>query len=168
MKNKSDQIVQEICLNALIAALYVAITVAATPISYNAIQFRISEILVLFCFFNKRYSIGLSLGCLIANAFSPMATLDILFGTAATVLACLGMMFSKHLAIAIIFPVIFNATLVAAELYIIGQPYWFSFLTVGAGELGVMIVGYILFILLRRNKEFFKRINATQNVDFKF
>ena len=159
---------RDIVINGLIAAIYVAVTLLGAPIAYGAIQFRISEILVLLCFFNRKYSVGLILGCLIANFASPMALLDVPFGTLATLLACVGIMFSKHLIVAIWFPVITNAFIVAAELTTLGEPYWFSVLTVGAGELAVMIAGYIIFMLLKRNKKFFEYIHANINLDFKF
>ena len=99
MKSKVSDTIREMTFNALLAALYVVFTLVISPIAFNAIQFRLSELFVLFCFFNKRYSIGLTLGCLIANIFSPLGVLDIGFGTAATLLACIGIMFSKHLII---------------------------------------------------------------------
>ena len=62
----------------------------------------------------------------------------------------------------------FNATLVAGELYIIGEPYWWSFLRATVGELVVMIIAYIVFFTLRKNKTFFEAIRANQNTEFKF
>ena len=103
MEKSHRDIIQEISFNALIATVYVVITVLVTPLSYGPIQLRFSEILVLFCFFNKRYGTGLTLGCLIANLFSPLGFIDVLFGTLATALACLGIMFSKWLILAIVF-----------------------------------------------------------------
>ena len=94
-KVRKTDIIKDMTANALIAALYAAFTIAIAPISYGPIQFRFSEILVLLCFFNKKYTIGLTLGCLLANLYSPTASLDIPFGTAATLVACVGIMFSK-------------------------------------------------------------------------
>ena len=59
MEKSRRDIIQEICLNAVIAATYAALTMVISPLSYGPIQFRFAEILVLFCFFNKRYAIGL-------------------------------------------------------------------------------------------------------------
>lgn len=168
MDNKRKEVVYEICLNGIIAALYATLTIFIAPLSYGPIQFRFSEILVLLCFFNKRYAIGLTLGCLIANCFSPTAPLDVPFGTLATLLACIGIMFSKHLLVAIAFPVVFNAFIIAAELSFYNEPYWLSVLTVGAGELAVMVLGYIFFILIKRSKMFMHAIKANQNLDCKF
>ena len=168
MGKSRTSLIQDICVNGLIAATYAALTIAISPLAYGPIQFRFSEILVLLCFFNKKYAIGLTLGCLIANCFSPTASLDVLFGTVATLIACLGIIFSKQMLLAIWFPVISNAFIIAWELSYFGEPYWFSVLTVGAGELAVMIGGYIMFMLLKHNKGFMKAIRATQNTDFKF
>ena len=124
--------------------------------------------MVLLCFFNRKYSIGLVLGCVLANLVSPLGLMDIGFGTLATLLACLGIMFVNKLLLAIIFPVITNAFIVGFELFLIGEPFWFSCLTVGLGELAVMVAGYIIFILMKKNKKFFLAIGANRNIDFKF
>jgi len=50
MKKSRKDIIQEIALNGLIAATYAVLTIVASPLYYGPIQFRFSEILVLFCF----------------------------------------------------------------------------------------------------------------------
>ena len=161
--------VKDIVSNALIAALYVVMTLITYPISFLGIQFRFAEILVLLCFFRKDYSIGLIIGCAIANLMSAIGLVDVGFGTLATILACTCMMFCKHLAIACIFPVLFNAFIVGFELYqFLGCPFWLSVGEVAIGEFTVMVVGYILFMLLKRRKMFFENIRANQNIAFKW
>ncbi len=156
-----------IVVNALIAALYVAMNAISAPIAFGAIQFRIAEMLMLFVFFNKKYAFGVTLGCLLANLMSPFFLLDIVFGTLATLVASIGIMFCKHLWMAALCPVVANAFIVAGVLTSIGEPYWMSVLTVGLGELAVMTFSYIIFMLLKKNKGFFEGIHANQNVDFK-
>ena len=168
MEKSQKGIVQDICINGIIAATYAALTIAISPLAYGPIQFRFSEIMVLLCFFNKKHCIGLTLGCLLANLFSPTAVLDVPFGTIATLIACIGIMFSKQLAIAAIFPVISNAFIIAWELSFFGEPFLMSALTVGLGELGVMIIAYIFFFFIRKSKSFMKVIHANQNLEFKF
>ena len=169
MEDKRKQTIHEMCVNALLATVYAVLTIFIAPIAYGPIQFRFSEVLVLFCFFNKRYAIGLTLGCLIANCFSPTAILDVPFGTLATLLACLGIIFCKHLLVAVAFPVVCNAFIIAIELALEGiAPFWLSVLTVGAGELAVLTLGYIFFISIKRSRGFFRAIKATQNTEFKF
>ena len=161
--------VRIITTNAFIAAMYAVFTMAIAPLAYGQIQFRLTEVLVLICFFRKDYIFGLTIGCAIANMYSDLGFYDVLFGTLATFIACLGIIFSKHLAIAILFPVISNAFIVGAELYfLLKLPFWANVLWVGLGELVVMIVGYILFTLLKRSPRFLEEIGATQNKEFKW
>ena len=166
MKNERIKIIVS---NALIAALYVVLTLIGYPISFLGIQFRFAEILVLLCFWRKDYAIGLIVGCAIANLASAIGIVDVGFGTLATVLACLGIIFMKRLAIAAIFPVVSNAFIVGFELWkFLGCPFWLSVGEVALGEATVMIVGYILFMVLRKKPRFFTMINANQNLDFKW
>ena len=160
---------KDIVSNALIAALYVVLTLITYPISYLGIQFRFAEILVLLCFWRKDYSIGLVIGCAIANLASSIGLVDVGFGTFATLIACVGIMFSKWLAIACLFPIISNAFIVGFELYqFLGLPFWLSVGEVALGETVVMIVGYVLFMILKRRKTFFDNIRANQNIAFKW
>ena len=64
--------------------------------------------------------------------------------------------------------IVANAFIVVGVLTVIGEPYWMSALTVGAGELAVMTFTYILFMLLKRNKNFLSSIKANQHLNFKF
>lgn len=160
MNNKIKDIVRL----AIVAAMYVLFTVV-NPFSYNAIQFRISEILMLLCFFRKDYSIALIIGCFISNFFSGFMLYDIIFGTLATVLACLCINFSKNIYMSIIYPIIFNSLLVGFELSLITDiSFTLNALYVGIGETVVMIVGVIIFIRLRNNAHFLELIKANQNL----
>ena len=153
--NKKKFTIRMIARQAIIASLYVVLTVVISPLSYGNLQFRIAEILVFLCFFRHDYIIGLTLGCFIANLFSPMLIWDITLGVAATVIALLLMTRTKNIYVAAIWPVLSNAFIVAIELHFAFElPYWLSALEVGIGEAGVMVVGLIVFVLLSRNKRF--------------
>ncbi len=153
---------------AIVAALYVVLTVLIQPLSYGMMQFRVSEILVLLCFYRKDYSIALIVGTFIANFFSPTALYDVPFGTVATALAVVGVMLSKKKYIAIIYPVISNALIVGLMLAIAyKEPFFINALWVGLGEAGVMVVGLIIFTLLERNKHFYTIVDANQNIKIK-
>ena len=133
-------------VTAMIAAIYVVMTLAIAPLSFGFIQMRISEVLVLLAFIDKRYIPGLILGCLIANLFSPFGLIDVFFGTACTAAALWGISHSKTLFVASLWPVICNA-FIGVELYILGEcPLFFGMATVAIGEfLAVTCVGYVLF-----------------------
>lgn len=165
-KNKLN--VQTIARLAAIAALYAALTIALQPISFGLVQLRFSEILVLLCFYRRDYSIALIFGCFIANCFSPMALMDMVFGTLATALAVIPMFSLKNIWLASLLPVVSNAIIIGAELYIaFGQPIWLGMLAVGAGELIVItFVGCPLFrFVLQKNTRFMKIMGAKKNAD---
>ena len=163
-----NQAIRKIAANAFIAALYVVLTLACYPLSFEQIQFRLAEVLVLTCFFRKDFIFGLTIGCAIANIWSSLGIIDVAFGTMATFIACLGIIFSKRLGIAIIFPVLSNAFIVAWELNIALQlPYWESAFFVGLGELCVMILGYALFAVISQNPKFHDILRSTQNTQYR-
>lgn len=148
---------------AVVAALYAALTIALSGLSFGPVQFRIAELLTLLCFYRKDYSAALILGCFIANCFSPMALMDMVFGTVATAVAVIPMFYVKNIWVASLLPVISNAVIIAVELYIaFKEPLWMSMLTVGAGELMVItVVGCPLFrCVLEKNKHFTELIGS--------
>lgn len=159
---------QDLTRLALVAALYAALTIALSWLSFGQIQFRIAEILTLLCFYRKDYSIALILGCFIANCFSPMALMDMAFGTLATAIAVIPMFYMKNIWIASLLPVISNAIVISIELLVAyNEPVWLSILTVGAGELVVItIVGCPLFrFVLQKNKIFMQAIGSRKSIN---
>ena len=140
---------------AVFAALYVVLTIVVQPISFGEIQFRLSEILMLLVFFNRKYSLSMIIGCLIANLWSPYLLWDMIFGTMATALSCLFMIKSKTLIVASIWPTVFNAIIVGLEIAILSKiPFIFCVATVGFGEFVVVtILGTIVFKTLMQNPD---------------
>ena len=74
---------RSLCVSAIIAALYAAATLLLAPISYGAIQCRLSEALTLLPMLLPQAIPGLFVGCLVSNLLSPMGmnVLDIIFGS---------------------------------------------------------------------------------------
>ena len=151
---------------AIIAAMYVAMTLAVPALSFSAIQCRFSEILVLLCFYRKDYSIALILGCFIANWFSPLGWYDLVFGVAATAIAVVPMYYVKNVFIAALLPVISNAVLVGIELTLaFGDPVWINAGSVALGELIVMAAGAVIFkFVFEKNAPLMRLIGSTRNV----
>lgn len=147
---------------AAVAAIYVALTYALGFMSYGNIQFRVAEALMLLCFYRKDYGIALTVGCFIANIFSPMMLMDMAFGTLATVLAVLLIFISPNLYVASLAPVLTNAVVVGLELTVAFKtPFWLNAVEVGFGELVcVSVVGVIVFKLLEKNPAAMKLITA--------
>ncbi len=74
---------------AIIAALYVALTLLLAPIAYGPIQFRLSEAMTVLPILTPAAVPGLFLGCLIANLMNPgaLGLIDIICGSLATLLS---------------------------------------------------------------------------------
>ncbi len=144
---------------AIIAALYVALTWAFLPISYGGVQFRISELLMLLVLLNRKYSIPLIIGCLIANTTSPLGWPDIVFGTLATALAILPMLKIKNLYVGALMPVVSNALIVSIELgYVFDMfnpaAFFFNVFTIALGEAVVLYLIGIPFVMLLKNNQY--------------
>lgn len=158
--------IKRLTLNALIAALYINLTLITSSFAFRDIQFRVAEILILLCFFRKDYFLGLTLGCFIVNLFGPMGIIDAVIGSGATLISCLLISYSRKLWVAIIYPVVINAFFIGLELYfILSLPLWTSILFVGVGELTVLVVGYFVFMQLKKHGNFLTFIEANQNLD---
>ncbi len=151
--------------SAIIAALYVALTWALSPISFGSVQFRISEVLVLLVFLNPKFSIALIIGCFISNTTSPLGWWDMVFGTLATALSVIPMMKIKNIYISALLPVISNAIIVSIELYfsLNISPIWLSMITVGVGEAAVLyLVGIPLIISINKNPALLELMDSTE------
>jgi uncharacterized membrane protein len=172
----TTSLVRKICQNGIVAAVYFVITLATPWISYGQLQFRIAELLVLLCFFRPDFVIGVTLGCFLANINSSIPGWDLLFGTLATLLSSLLIAYaSPRLAVATLYPTLFNAFIVGAELTWVFGPaewnwplFWVNSLYVGLGEFTVMVASYIIMMILMRNKGFMNTINPTRHLAVKW
>ena len=163
---KMNRSVRSLCLAAMIAALYLALTLLFQPISFGAVQFRISEAMTLLPAIFPEATIGLTLGCFLSNFLAGANVYDVVFGTLATLLACLVTyklrdIRVKGLAIpASLPPVVFNMIIVGAFeitfFFSDGAPTAmlavFNAVTVGIGELiSCTILGVALVKLIESN-----------------
>jgi uncharacterized membrane protein len=78
-----------LAFSGLLAAVYAVLTIALGFIGYGPIQFRVAEALTIIPYFTPFGIYGLTIGCFIANVFSPYGILDWIAGTAATLLGAL-------------------------------------------------------------------------------
>lgn len=81
----------QIARAAIIAAMYIVFTLLPpfNAISYGAVQFRLGEALVLLPFLLDEAVLGVIVGCLVANLFSPFGLVDVVIGTSVTAAAAL-------------------------------------------------------------------------------
>lgn len=170
MNNKNPARARKLAAAAVTAAAYTALTIALAPISYGAVQFRVSEALTVLPFFLPGTVWGLFAGCILANLYTGNI-FDIVFGSLATLLAGLftasfgrrGNTVRNRL-LACLMPVLFNAVIVGAVITwayegqnIFEHPglYAINGAWVGLGELGVLyLIGYTLLTQLPKFKFF--------------
>ncbi|MBR2697018.1 MAG: QueT transporter family protein [Clostridia bacterium] len=87
MKNKTTLYIAN---GAMIAAIYVVLTLLLAPISYGAMQVRISEALCILPMFTSAAIPGLFVGCLLANLLGGAVIWDVIFGSLATLIGAVG------------------------------------------------------------------------------
>lgn len=149
--------IQTLTLSALIAALYVALTLLFKPISFGEgmIDFRISEALTILPVLFFPAVPGVTLGCLLANLLGSATPWDVLFGTLATLLAAMATRRLRgNVWLAALPPVVLNAAIVGPMLHLtIGLPLLPIILSVAVGEAVVVYaLGVPLTMVLKKVK----------------
>lgn len=145
---------------SVIAAIYAVLTIVLAPISYGAVQVRISEALTVLPFFTPAAVPGLFVGCIAANLLSPYGLPDLIFGSLATLIGAAGSyMLRKKPALVSLPPVISNGIIVGVMLYYVYEvpvPLFVQMLYVVAGEMiACYAVGYPLMKYLNKYKGIF-------------
>lgn len=151
---------RSLCISAVIAALYAALTILLAPISYGSIQLRVSEAMTLLPMLLPQAIPGLFVGCLIANLYTGMLT-DIIFGSLATLLAAVGTyLLRRKPLLAGLCPVAANALIVGTVLSVsFHLPLALTMLEVGLGEYGAVAIGFIILHGMKRAKIDLSRLN---------
>ena len=136
---------------AVIAAIYVVLVVI-----FNYISFRTSAVQELrrhsqYCLtLHLQQSLGLFVGCIIANILGGAIVWDVVFGSIATLIGAIGTyLLRKHKWLAPVPPIVANTIIVPFVLkFAYGSEGMFAmfFVTVGAGE--IIVCGIIGMILL--------------------
>ena len=75
---------------AVIAAIYVVLTMTFLPVSFGPIQFRISEALCILPYFTPAAVPGVFIGCLLSNLMGTAVVLDVVMGSVATLIGACG------------------------------------------------------------------------------
>lgn len=142
---------------ALIAAAYTALTLLLAPISYGAVQVRISEALTVLPAIFPSAIPGLFVGCLLANTLGPSAgILDIVFGSLATLLAAfLSYLLRNKTWLVPLPPVVINGLVIGWLLhYAYGLPLVETMLYVAAGQFAACyILGTPLLLWFKKRKD---------------
>lgn len=140
---------------AIIAALYVVLTLLLQPFSYGAIQCRVSEAMTLLPILMPEAIPALAIGCLLSNILGGCMIFDIVFGTLATLGAALcSYVLRKNFWAAAAMPVLFNGVIVGAVVHFCYTPEMnllLCMLSVAAGEaVACFVLGPILLTAVKR------------------
>ena len=143
---------------AMIAALYVVLTLVFQAISFGEIQVRIAEALTILPVFTPAAIPGLFIGCLIGNVIGGSILPDIIFGSLATLIGAYFtyLLRRQNKFLAPLPPIISNIIIVPFILryaYGFNLPIPFMMLTVGMGEvISCGVLGMILYTPLQKHR----------------
>lgn len=159
MKNKKILFLTQ---SAMIASVYVALTIIFQPISFGQIQVRIAEALTILPFFTPAAIPGLFAGCFIGNLVCASPLPDIIFGSVATLIGAVFtyLLRGKHRFFAPIPPIVANTLIIPFVLkyaYGLNLPIYYFMFTVGLGEViscGILGVFLITALWKPRHKIF--------------
>lgn len=152
--------VRDLTKAAVVAALYIVITMVFAPLAFGPVQFRFSEGLNNLAVFNKRYVVAITLGCFVSNMMSSLGPLDMVVGTGETLIALLTInivtRFIKSLPLKLVASVLigtFYMFIVAGEIAYLGSSafwptFWGAYLTTGIGEFVTMTIGAVLVYII--------------------
>lgn len=151
---------RSLCLSAIIAALYAALTLLLASISYGNIQCRVSEAFTVLPMVLPQSIPGLFVGCLIANIFSPTPSIwDIVFGSLTTLIAACGTYaLRKKPVLAAACPIVANGVIVGTMVWALSHefPLLIQIGLIALGEFGSVFVGMVLLTVLKSRVDFNK------------
>ena len=155
--------VKFLATSAIIAALYIAITMLVAPISFGQLQFRIAEMFNHLVAFNPRYMVGVVLGVFISNfLLSSVGPIDLIFGVGHTIIT-LGIFifickFVKNIWARLVintFLFTFTMFIIAYQLnLVLDFPFWETWLLVGIGEFAVLAISAPIMYALNKRLNF--------------
>lgn len=156
-----------LAITGITAALYMAATLMIAPLGFNAVQFRLSEVMVLLCYIDPIYAPGLILGCALANCFSPLGIIDVVIGTAATAFAVFMILRTKNLLAATLWPTVSGFIIALGLTAVYHTPYWINALSVMAGEFVVVTcIGYPVFKAILKNHKLVGMLRQSENKNY--
>lgn len=156
MNNKK---VKMLTTSAMIAAVYLVLTMVFYLTSFLPYQIRFAEVLTVLPYFTPLAIPGLFVGCVVANIIGGNGIWDIVIGSLSTLLAAyltykITSNRPKRKLLAPLPPVIINAVVVGCMLSILYEmPLFLTMLSVGGGQIvACYLLGYPLMHLIEKNK----------------
>ncbi|KMT61518.1 QueT transporter family protein [Paenilisteria newyorkensis] len=159
--------IKTLTVNAIVAALYVVVTLVVAPFGFTNIQFRLSEMFNHLIVFDKKYFFGIVVGVLIANFFSPLGWYDWVFGVGQSAISlAIVILLSRYVANVkvrmVLTTLVFSVTMfiIAWELAVVlGWPFLYTWLTLAISEFVVLAIGAPIMYYINKRIDFKKIIN---------
>ena len=157
MKNSNSKVLY-MAQAAMIAAIYVVLTVLGASLAFGEVQIRFAEALTILPVFTPAAVPGLFIGCLLGNILGGAIVPDIVFGSLATLIGAFftWKLRNKSKYLAPLPPVVANIIVVPFVLkygYQVPLPIPFMMLTVGVGEvISAGVLGLIVYEALSKYK----------------
>ncbi len=121
MKKNNRKRVYFITLSAMIAALYVVLTLLVAPYAFGDVQLRVSEALCVLVFFTPAAIPGLTIGCFIVNLIASPYPPDLILGTLATLIGMVGGYLLRKNKWLVTIPTVLANTIIVPLIIIIGS-----------------------------------------------
>ena len=165
--NMKQSKVRALCVCAMVAALYTAVSVVLAMSSFGAVQLRAAEALTILPAISPLGIWGVTVGCLLTNMIGVgmglTMSVDILFGTAATLIAALlsdllrGVRWKGLPVLSTLPPVLVNGVVIGLEITWLSvggfswQVFLLNFASVSLGQvIPCCVLGPLLYYVLRR------------------
>ena len=157
MKENQNKVIY-MAYGAMIAALYVVLTMPFASFAFGVVQFRFAEALTILPYFTPAAVPGLTIGCLLANLLAGAPLLDVIFGTLATLIgAWLSYQLRHHKWLVCLPPILSNTLIIPWVLRVAyGVPDAIPYLmfTVGLSEcIAIGVLGNLLLAALQPMKQ---------------
>lgn len=151
---------RELAEGAIFAAAYIVLVFTLSTISYGAVQCRIADFMMMFCYKKKQNVIGYAIGGVLANMFSPIGPIDMVVG----LIVCFipGLIIYKVGAkiISAVAATVINGVFIALELYLVfAIPYLYALVTVSAGVAVTAVSSMVIYKAISSNAAARKRLN---------
>lgn len=133
-----------IALNGVIAALYAVLTLV-NPLSFGALQFRVSTLLLPLAVYTPQIRVGLVIGTTIGNMNSSLGVIDVVIGSIVSIIA---VFLVPKVKVKLVMPILYaldSGILVALELYYCFRtPVLYNILTVGVSGIILYSIGLVV------------------------
>ena len=148
--------------NAMIASIYVVLLYVFQFLSFELVQFRIAELLLVLVLFNAKSFYWITIGTFVGNMlFSPYGFVDAVVGTIATIITLVLMIILKRqLLFAFLMPGIVNGIIIGLMLVYFSDittltAFIITFSWIFLGQTVVLFIfGYPFYKLLKEKPSF--------------